>query len=67
MNSSSFILHPSSLLELGRLESWLRHRGRADLTATDRGLPTPAFARLTQDARGVADLAEDLIEEGLLP
>jgi ParB-like chromosome segregation protein Spo0J len=55
------------LEELARMEAWLRQRGRADLTPGDRGLLTPAFARLTRDARGVADLAEDLAEEGPLP
>jgi len=49
------------LLELlGRLENWLSHRGRADLTVCDRGLLTEGFRRLADSATTVADLAESM-------
>lgn len=52
---------------LGRMESWLRHRGRADLAPCDRGVLAPSFQRLSRDARTVAELAEDLLSEIELP
>jgi len=52
---------------LGRMEKWLRSRGRADLTACDRGVLWPSFRRLTRDARTVAELTEDLLTEIDLP
>jgi hypothetical protein len=52
---------------LGRMENWLRHRGRADLATCDRGVLTPSFQRLTRDARTVAELVEDLLTEIDLP
>jgi ParB-like chromosome segregation protein Spo0J len=48
---------------LGRMENWLRHRGRADLAPCDRGVLAPSFTRLTRDARTVAELAEDLLAQ----
>jgi ParB-like chromosome segregation protein Spo0J len=42
---------------LGRMENWLRHRGRADLAACDR----------VRDSRTVAELTEDLLTEIDLP
>jgi len=45
---------------LARMESWLRHPGRADLSAVDRRLLAGAFTRLARDAHSVAVLAEDL-------
>jgi hypothetical protein len=51
------------LEDLGRIENWLRHQGRAGLTPCDRLVLTPAFARLGRDASTVAALAEDLIAE----
>jgi hypothetical protein len=60
--------HLGQLLEqLARMESWLRHRGRADLTPPDRGLLADRFARLGSDAGAVAALAADLYEELRLP
>jgi ParB-like chromosome segregation protein Spo0J len=60
--------HLGQLLEqLARMESWLRHRGRADLTRLDRGLLADGFARLGSDAGAVATLAADLHEELRLP
>lgn len=52
---------------LGRMENWLRHRGRADLASCDRGLLAPSFQRLSRDARTVAELVEDLLTEIDLP
>ena len=45
---------------LGRLENWQRHPGLAELKRDDRRLLAPQFARLARDARGVADLVDDL-------
>jgi ParB-like chromosome segregation protein Spo0J len=52
---------------LGRMENWLRHRGRADLTSCDRGMLSPSFRRLIGDSRTVAELAEDLLTEMEVP
>lgn len=52
---------------LERMENWLRHRGRADLSPCDRGVLSPSFRRLTRDARTVAELTEDLLVEIDLP
>ena len=52
---------------LGRMENWLRHRGRADLAPCDRGVLSPSFQRLARDARTVAELTEDLLTEIDLP
>lgn len=52
---------------LGRLENWLRHRGRADLAPCDRSVLLPSFQRLTRDTRSVAELTEDLLTEIDLP
>lgn len=54
----------SQLLEaLGRMENWLRHTGRAELSAAERRLLEPTFARLAPAAQGVAVLTEDLLAE----
>lgn len=52
---------------LGRMEHWLRHRGRADLSSSDRGVLSPSFQRLGRDAHIVAELTEDLLTEIDLP
>jgi len=52
---------------LGRMENWLRHKGRADLAPCDRSVLLPSFQRLTRDARAVAELTEDLLTEIDLP
>jgi len=52
---------------LGRMENWLRHRGRADLAPCDRGVLSPSFQRLARDSRTVAELTEDLLTEIDLP
>ena len=46
---------------LSRMENWLRHRGRADLTACDARVLRPAFEKLGCQSRLVAEQAEDLI------
>jgi len=48
---------------LGRMENWLHTRGRAELTACDRGPLVPGFSRLCRDARSVAELADDFLLE----
>ena len=45
---------------LARMETWLRHHGRADLSVLDRDLLAGAFRRLARDTHSVAALAEDL-------
>jgi len=51
------------LNELARMEHWLRHRGRADVTANDQLLLRPSWEKLTRDAQTVAELAVDLISD----
>jgi hypothetical protein len=53
--------------ELERLEHWLLHRGRAELTPSDRNWLTPSFTRLLRDAVVVAELVEDLLKEMQTP
>jgi ParB-like chromosome segregation protein Spo0J len=48
---------------LSRMEHWLRHAGRADLSPADRPVLAPAFVRLARDAQSVVTLTEDLIGE----
>jgi len=51
-----------ALLEgLSRMENWLRHRGRADLTAGDRSVLRPGFEKFGGQCRLAAELAEDLL------
>ena len=45
---------------LGRIESWQRHPGLAELKRDDRRLLGPSVARLARAARSVAELSEDL-------
>ena len=45
---------------MSRMENWLRHRDRGDLTACDRSVLRPAFEKLGGQCRLVAELAEDL-------
>jgi ParB-like chromosome segregation protein Spo0J len=49
--------------QLTRMDSWLRYRGRAELSRCDRGLLAASFVRLARDAGAVAALAADLGEE----
>jgi ParB-like chromosome segregation protein Spo0J len=48
---------------LARMENWLRHRGRAELTEHDRGLLAPRLGRLSQDAGTVSELTSDWVNE----
>ena len=47
---------------LSRMENWLVHRGRADLSACDRRVLRPAFAKLSGQCLVVAELAEELLQ-----
>ena len=49
--------------QLGRMENWLHTRGRAELSACDRGPLMPGFSRLSHEARSVAELADDFLLE----
>lgn len=50
----------SLLLDLlGRLETWQRHPGLAELKRDDRRLLAPGFVRLVRDARSAANAIED--------
>lgn len=57
----------SLLDDLERLEHWLLHRGRAELTPADRRLLTPSFTRLLRDALVVAEVLEDFLQEMQTP
>jgi len=48
---------------LGRMEVWLAHHGRAGLTAEDHAILAPRFEKLSRDARSVAALSLDLVNE----
>jgi ParB-like chromosome segregation protein Spo0J len=45
---------------LSRLENWQRHPGLAELKRDDRRLLAPRFARLSRDARSVANLLDEV-------
>lgn len=45
---------------LGRIETWQRHPGLAELKRDDRRLLAPSFGRLARDARSVANQVDDL-------
>jgi ParB-like chromosome segregation protein Spo0J len=45
---------------LGRIETWQRHPGLAELKRDDRRLLAPSFGRLARDARSVADQVGEL-------
>jgi hypothetical protein len=44
---------------LGRIESWQRHPGLAELKRDDRRLLTQSFQRLARVARSVSTLLDD--------
>lgn len=44
---------------LGRIETWQRHPGLAELKRDDRRLLAPSFRRLARDARSIAELIDD--------
>jgi ParB-like chromosome segregation protein Spo0J len=48
---------------LGRMEVWLAHHGRSGLTNEDRVILAPRFEKLSRDARSVAALSLDLVNE----
>lgn len=52
---------------LAKMQSWLRYQGRAELGACDREPLESGFARLAEEARLVAQLSEDFLEELKLP
>jgi ParB-like chromosome segregation protein Spo0J len=53
-----------SLLEgLARMETWLRHQGRAELSQRDGPLLQGGVERLSRDARTVAELSGELAQE----
>ncbi len=52
---------------LARMTNWLRHEGRGDLALCDRGVLEPSFTRLSGEARLVAELSDDLLQEMHLP
>jgi ParB-like chromosome segregation protein Spo0J len=52
---------------LTRMENWLRHRGRAELSLCDCSILSPGFTRLAQDGHVVAELADDMVKEMRLP
>jgi ParB/RepB/Spo0J family partition protein len=52
---------------LARMENWLRHSGRGELSLCDAAILSPGFERLARDGRVVGELAGDLVEELKLP
>jgi len=52
---------------LSRMENWLRHTGRGELSLCDCTILSPGFERLSRDGRVVGELAGDLVEEMKLP
>jgi ParB-like chromosome segregation protein Spo0J len=48
---------------LSRMETWLQHEGRAQLSACDRPILGPGFARLARDGATVSELARELVVE----
>jgi ParB-like chromosome segregation protein Spo0J len=48
---------------LGRMEVWLAHRGRTELTPEDRVVLLPRLQRLAREAASVAALSQDLVGE----
>jgi len=54
----------AALLEaLARMENWLRHSGRAELSQRDGQLLQGGWERLGRDARSVAELSDELARE----
>lgn len=51
------------LEQLAKLESWLRHDGRARLKSYDCPLLAPGFRRLAREATSVAELSDGLAAE----
>jgi ParB-like chromosome segregation protein Spo0J len=53
--------------QLGRMETWLHHRGRGELALCDRQILRERFERLVQQGRMVAELSEDFLAEIAVP
>ncbi len=51
------------LRQLSRMEVWLAHQGRTEITAEDRRILQPRFERLSRDAASVAALSADMAME----
>jgi ParB-like chromosome segregation protein Spo0J len=51
------------LRQLSRMEVWLAHQGRTDITAEDRHILQPRFERLSRDAASVAAHSADMVME----
>lgn len=47
--------------QLSRMETWLCHRGRADLALCDRKILRDGFERLSQHTRSVAELTDEFL------
>jgi hypothetical protein len=47
--------------QLSRMENWLLHEGRAELSACDRPILTPGLARLVRDTASVSQLTDELL------
>jgi hypothetical protein len=53
--------------QLGRMENYLRHRGRAELRLCDRAVLQGGFERLRTQTPAVTELVEDFLQELHLP
>ena len=49
--------------QLTRMETWLCHRGRAELAMCDRKILRDGFERLSQQTRSVAELTDDFVKD----
>jgi hypothetical protein len=49
--------------QLSRMETWLCHRGRADLALCDRKILRDGFERLSQHTRSVAELTDEFLRD----
>lgn len=52
---------------LARVEHWLRHRARVELSAKDREILEPSLRRLGSSTKVVGELVEDLLDPRSLP
>lgn len=57
----------SLLDQLSRMENYLRHTGRGELSLCDCTILSTGFEKLSRDGRVVGELAGDLVEEMKLP
>ena len=49
--------------QMSRMENWLQHYGRAELTPRDQTLLSPHFDKLSQQATRLAALCRDVLSE----